>query len=94
MGINIEEQEAQKRLAGFKKRAGWTELPAVKNNRFYGLYMGASRNLTDASMIEYIAQALYPELFADLDPIKTYIDFHKKYLPIVPVGTFAIRANQ
>jgi len=94
MGINIDKAEALKRLDGFKKRVGWSELPAIKNNRLYGLYMGASRTLADMAMVQYIAKALYPQLFKDLDPIKTYVDFHKKYLPVVPVGTIAIQADE
>ena len=94
MGINIDKAEALKRLDGFKKRVGWSELPAIKNNRLYGLYMGASRTLADMAMVQYIAKALYPQLFKDVDPIKTYIDFHKKYLPVVPVGTIAIQADE
>lgn len=93
MGIGIEHNEAQSRLNAYKNRPGWANLPAIKNNRLYGLYMGASRTLADAAMIEYIAKALYPELFDDSDPIKTYIDFHKQYLPIIPQGTFAIQAS-
>ncbi|WP_171993477.1 ABC transporter substrate-binding protein [Campylobacter mucosalis] len=94
MGINIDENEALKRLNPYKLRQGWQNLPAIKDNRLYGAYMGASRNLTDASMIEFIAKALYPELFSDLDPLKTYIEFHKKYLPVIPNGTFMIRASK
>ena len=94
MGINIDKAEALKRLDGFKKRVGWSELPAIKNNRLYGLYMGASRTLADMAMVQYIAKALYPQLFKDVDPIKTYVDFHKKYLPVVPVGTIAIQADE
>ncbi|MCX2683903.1 ABC transporter substrate-binding protein, partial [Campylobacter sp. MIT 21-1685] len=44
MGINIDEKEALKRLQGYKERVGWQSLPAIKNRRLYGLYMGASRN--------------------------------------------------
>lgn len=94
MGINIDEKEARKRLDAYKKRPGWSNLPAIKENRLYGIYMGASRTLPDAAMVQYIAKALYPDLFKDVDPIKTYIDFHKKYLPIVPKGTFAIQASK
>ena len=94
MGIGISNQEALRRLNAYKKRAGWQSLNAISNNRLYGLYMGASRTLADAAMIEYIAKALYPTLFEDIDPIQTYIDYHKKYLPIVPEGTFGIRASQ
>ena len=34
MGININEQDAQKRLKGFLTRAGWQDLPAVKTTVF------------------------------------------------------------
>ncbi|TNB60220.1 iron ABC transporter substrate-binding protein [Campylobacter helveticus] len=93
MGFNIKEKEALRRLNAYKNRPGWSELPAIKDNRLYGLYMGASRTLADAAMIQYIAKALYPSLFEDIDPIKTYIYFHKSYLPIIPQGTFGIQAK-
>ncbi|MBS4439724.1 iron ABC transporter substrate-binding protein, partial [Campylobacter vulpis] len=76
-----------------KNRPGWSALPAIKDNRLYGLYMGASRTLADAAMIQYIAKALYPSLFEDIDPIQTYINFHKNYLPVIPEGTFGIQAK-
>ncbi|TKX29224.1 iron ABC transporter substrate-binding protein [Campylobacter sp. MIT 12-5580] len=94
MGIHIDEKEALKRLDAYKKRPGWSALPAIKNHRLYGLYMGASRTLADASMIQYLAKVMYPELFKDIDPLKTYVDFHKKYLPIVPEGTFILKASE
>lgn len=93
MGFNIDEKEALKRLEAYKNRPGWSALPAIKDNRLYGLYMGASRTLADAAMIQYIAKALYPSLFEDIDPIQTYINFHKSYLPVIPEGTFGIQAK-
>lgn len=93
MGVNIEENEAQRRLQAYKTRPGWDSLPAIQNNRLYGIYMGASRTLADAAMIQFLAKAMYPSLFEDINPIQTYIDFHKKYLPVVPKGTFGIKAN-
>ncbi|TLD84431.1 iron ABC transporter substrate-binding protein [Helicobacter sp. MIT 11-5569] len=93
MGVNIEEKEAKRRLEAYKKRSAWNSLPAIQEGRLYGLYMGASRTLADAAMVQYIAKALYPNLFDDIDPIQTYIDFHKKYLPVVPKGTFGIQVK-
>ncbi|WP_250470529.1 ABC transporter substrate-binding protein [Campylobacter coli] len=93
MGFNIDEKEALKRLEAYKNRPGWSALPAIKDNRLYGLYMGASRTLADAAMIQYIAKALYPSLFEDIDPIQTYINFHKNYLPVIPKGTFGVQAK-
>ena len=93
MGIDIQEAEAQKRLAGFIKRAGWENVPAVQNGNVYGIYHTASRSITDLASAQFIAKALYPELFKDIDPEKTYMDFHRQYLPIVPKGTFFIKAK-
>lgn len=94
MGINITEEDAQKRLAGFLSRAGWENMPAVQNNRVFGLYQSASRSISDLASAQFMAKALYPEAFADVDPVKTYMDFHKNYLPITPTGTFYIQLKK
>lgn len=94
MGINIDEKEAKRRLNAYKSRPAWNSLPAIKDNRLYGIYMGASRTLADGAMVQFLAKAMYPSLFEDIDPLKTYIDFHKKYLPVVPHGTFIIQADK
>lgn len=94
MGIDIKEEDAQKRLAKFLTRAGWEDIPAVKNNRVYGLYHSASRSISDLASAQFMAKALYPEAFADVDPLKTYMDFHKQYLPITPHGTFFIQLKR
>ena len=91
MGIGISQADAQRRLAGFVKRKGWADIPAVKNKRVYGIYHTASRSLADLASAQFIAKTLYPQQFADIDPNKTYLDFYRKYLPVVPDGTFYIR---
>jgi putative periplasmic binding protein len=91
MGIGISQADAQRRLAGFVKRKGWADIPAVKNKRVYGIYHTASRSLSDLASAQFIAKTLYPQQFADIDPNKTYLDFYRKYLPVVPDGTFYIR---
>jgi len=91
MGIDVPADEAQRRLKGFTTRNGWENLPAVKNNRVYGIYHTASRSLSDLAAAQFMAKALYPKAFADVDPEKTYINFHEKYLPVKPKGTFFIQ---
>ena len=68
-----------------------SDIPAVKNKRVYGIYHTASRSLADLASAQFIAKTLYPQQFADIDPNKTYLDFYRKYLPVVPDGTFYIR---
>lgn len=91
MGIDIDESDAQKRLKGFTERKGWQSLPAVKSGRVYGLYHTSSRSILDLAGAQFMAKALYPELFKDINPEKTYLDFHQNYLPVIPKGTFFIQ---
>lgn len=91
MGIDIPAAEAQKRLQGFTQRAGWADIPAVKNGRVFGIYHTASRSLSDLASAQFVAKTLYPEAFADINPEETYREFHRKYLPVEPQGTFFIR---
>ncbi len=88
MGIDISEKDARERLAGFINRTGWADLPAVQNNRVYGLYHTMSRSISDLAAAQFMAKALYPDTFKDVDPEKTWHDYHKNYLPIEPQGTF------
>lgn len=94
MGFNIPKAEAEKRLAGFAKRSGWSSLPAIKNHRLYGAYHANSRTLSDIASIQFVAKAAYPELFKDLNPTQTYLDFYKKYLPVEPEGTFYLEEGK
>ena len=36
----------------------------------------------------FVGKAYYPQLFKDFNPEKTYIDFYRQNLPVVPNGTF------
>ncbi|MEO9653682.1 ABC transporter substrate-binding protein [Marinomonas sp.] len=91
MGQGVLKQDAVDRLEGFTKRPGWQALKAVKDRRVFGIYQGASRTILDASMMQFIAKAMYPSLFKNLQPAQNYLDFYKKYLPVVPQGTFAVK---
>ncbi|WP_430512924.1 ABC transporter substrate-binding protein [Pannonibacter phragmitetus] len=94
MGEGVTKDEALERLKGFTTRAGWNELPAVQNGRFYGVYQGASRTLADQAMLQFFAKVLYPDLFTDLNPEETYREFYKKYLPVAPEGTFTLAIKE
>ena len=44
------------------------QLPAIKNQRLYALYHGGARTIYDFIFVQYLAKALYPAAFADVDP--------------------------
>lgn len=93
MGHGIAAQTSLRRLAGFTQRTGWSGLPAVQNQRVHAVYHGATRSILDAALLQYLAKALYPTLFKDLDPQATYLDFYRRHLPIRPQGTFMLGLN-
>ena len=94
MGQGIDRKLAAERLQGFAQRPGWAQMPAVENNRIFGIYQGASRTILDASMAQYMAKSMYPSLFKDANPEQNYLDFYKKYLPVTPMGTFTVNITE
>lgn len=90
MGQSIGEEEAAQRLKGYLSRPGWASLPAVRNGRVHAVYHGNSRTISDYTSVQYLAKALYPDLFADVDPQANYRAYYRRYLPIVPEGTFMV----
>lgn len=94
MGQKVVADEARAKLQAFANRPGWSDLPAIKNGKLFGVYQGASRTLSDFAMAQYIAKQLYPEVFADVDPVANYHAYYEKYLPVRPSGTFAISASE
>ncbi|MEE4481535.1 ABC transporter substrate-binding protein [Serratia ficaria] len=92
MGVGVEENISRQKLIAFSTRNGWGSLPAIKSKKLFGVYQGASRTLSDFAMIQFIAKSLYPEQFKDVDPVKNYLEYYDRYLPVKPEGTFAISA--
>ncbi len=90
MGQGVNADEAREKLKGFEARAGWADLPAIRNGQLFGVYQGASRTLSDFAMVQFIAKQLYPAAFGDVDPIANYLAYYAKYLPVTPKGTFAV----
>ena len=93
IGQDIAAGTVQQRLKDFTQRAGWSDLSAVKNKRLFAVYHGATRSIMDAALIQYVAKALYPDLFTDLNPEANYLKFYEQYLPIRPHGTFMLGIN-
>lgn len=90
MGDGIGEQDALTRLQGFVSRPGWSTLPAVLDHRLHGVYQGATRSILDYPSVQYVAKAAYPSLFEDIDPQANYLSLYKRYLPVMPKGTFYV----
>lgn len=92
MGYKSTEEETRKLVDDyFAKRDGWTELTAYKNKEVYIVQQVLSRDIFDCATIEALAQAIWPEEFADLDPTATLKEFFDEFLPFSFGGNWFMR---
>ncbi len=94
LGFASTEKVAEDTIKPYLEREGWDALSAYKNNRVYGLNHGMSREIFDFAAFQFIAKALYPDLFADVDPEKNLETFYDKYLPVDFSGVWMMDAGQ
>ncbi len=90
MGFGVDVAQTRKRLAAFTQRPGWSQLDAVKNKAVYGLYHGGARTLYDYTFLQFIAKALYPKAFADIDPVANHRRYYEQWLPVKAEGAFMV----
>ncbi len=90
LGFMSEPAESQKLLAAFTKRPGWPELNAVKNKQVSAIHHGISREVYDSVVIQYLAKRFYPEDFKDIDPMASFQQFHKQFLPVELKGIWML----
>lgn len=95
MGFTVERPDALKRLLGFRNRPLWQNLPAVKNNEFYGVDHGSLRSIVDWRFTQYLAKVFYPEAFKDAEPEAALVATYRRHLPeIDPQGTFMLSIRE
>ena len=87
-GYEATEDMVQERLGALAAREGWSDLSAVKNNRFHSIYHQFYNSPYHFVAMQAFAKWLHPELFADLDPDATMAELHEKFLPIDYSGVF------
>ena len=88
MGWGIPKAEAENAWQALPNAPAGPTCLRLKNNRLYAAYHANSRTLSDSASIQFMAKAIYPQLFKDFNPEKTYMDFYRQNLPVVPNGTF------
>ncbi|HGN3019078.1 TPA: hypothetical protein ACKR4E_006535, partial [Pseudomonas aeruginosa] len=65
-----------------KKRVGFNQISAVKNNRLYGVYHNFYNHPYNIVGMEYLAKFIYPEQFKSLKPEETYNQIIKEFTTI------------
>lgn len=88
MGPGVDTALTHERMQAYLGRPGWESLDAVKNGQIYGIYHGGNRTLYDYAFLQFLAKAMYPEAFADVDPQAALDRFFATYMPVKFQGTY------
>lgn len=88
MGPGVDSALTHARMQAYMARPGWADLDAVQAGRVFGIYHGGNRTLYDYAFLQFLAKAMYPEHFADLDPQAALDRFFATYMPVAFKGTY------
>lgn len=90
-GFDAVEATTRARLAPYVQRPGWADLAAVRQGQVFAVEHGLCRALFDYCPTYFIAKALHPEAFADIDPVAELRRYHEQFLPVPFDGTWMAR---
>ncbi|MDT8327606.1 MAG: ABC transporter substrate-binding protein [Roseovarius sp.] len=88
MGPGVDSALTHERMRAYLGRPGWVGLDAVKTGNIFGIYHGGNRTLYDYAFLQFLAKAMYPDAFADIDPQASLDRFFATYMPIKFKGTY------
>lgn len=88
VGFGVNDDQVNKAIVTYFTQREWTDLQSYTNSEVYGIGMCLGRDVYDFCLLEYIAKALWPTKFADLDPIEDLQDFYANWLPFDYSGTW------
>ncbi|MEO9781045.1 MAG: ABC transporter substrate-binding protein [Sedimentitalea sp.] len=88
MGPGVDDALTHERMQAYLARPGWDGLDAVKTGKVFGIYHGGNRTLYDYAFLQFLAKAMYPEQFADIDPQASLDRFFATYMPIEFEGSY------
>ncbi len=90
-GFDADPATTRARLAPYANRKGWGELTAIRAGELHAIEHGLCRSLFDYTALYYVAKQLYPEAFADIDPVAELRAYHDRFLPVRFQGTWMAR---
>lgn len=82
VGRGADLKAARERLANLMKRSPFPEVKAVRTGQVHAVWHQFYGAPYEFIPIQQFAKWFHPELFADLDPEATFVEFHQKFLPV------------
>jgi iron complex transport system substrate-binding protein len=90
-GFDADLATTRARLTPYARRQGWAGLSAVRSGRVFAIEHGLCRALFDYTATQFIAKSIFPDRFADLDPVAELRRYHEQFLPVAFDGTWMAR---
>ncbi|QCR36318.1 ABC transporter substrate-binding protein [Nissabacter sp. SGAir0207] len=91
-GYNVTQQQVDAAFNTLRTRAGFSEVKALRDNRFYGVYHNFYNHPYNIVGLEFLAKDIYPQQFAALDPNRTWNEILSRFTTI-PAGTGVLGAQ-
>lgn len=93
LGYTIDKETATNGLKAIMEQPGFSELKAVKSGDVHGVYHQLYDSPWNFIAYQQFAKWSNPDAFKDVDTEKSWKDFHSKFLPWEPSGTFFVSLN-
>lgn len=90
-GFDADIATTRARLSPYAKRQGWPQLTAIRDGQLFAIEHGLCRALFDYTATYYLGKQLYPDRFADIDPVAELRNYHERFLPVTFEGTWMAR---
>lgn len=91
-GYNVTSAQVDKAFEQMKQRPGFSQVSAISNNRFYGIYHNFYNHPYNIVGLEYLAKFIYPQQFKQLDPANTWKEIVTRFTKI-PLGKGVLGAQ-
>ena len=91
VGVGAAPETAQASFRALVSAPGLADLRAVRDGQAYGIWHLFNDFPAHVALVEYLARAFHPDLFADLDPDATMAEFERRFSPVPLSGTWWVK---
>jgi iron complex transport system substrate-binding protein len=92
LGAQVAPDEAAQSLTQVTARPEFSPLRAIRTGHAHGLWHEFYNSPYNILAIEAVAKWLHPELFKDLDPVRTRRELYQRFVPMTDSGTYWVDA--
>ena len=94
MGYDTSKKDVKEKIELYNSRPGWSDLKAMKDMEVYVIIQQLVRDMSDFYSYEFLAKALHPETYKDLNPDEDLNEFYDKFMPVGLEGTWSYKYGE